>query len=192
MHLAPIAAQLHAPPLGGRERGLCTLADGLSLDLRHGGQDVNGQLVGLRHITDHEVNARFHQRADETHVTSGGTFAARLIVGGLAPRQVLLAALFKMAARHGRTQLLKVPREAIFHLQSGPKVSTRHSACTGQCQQSLRGSVLTAHQSGYSDGRQSKRLDEKELLTSNNIHYLRRICLNRFGLRGMTSQFWSQ
>jgi hypothetical protein len=33
MSLAPIAAQLHAPPLGGSERGLCTLADGLSLGL---------------------------------------------------------------------------------------------------------------------------------------------------------------
>ena len=36
--------------------------------LRHGRQNVNGQLVGVRHVAGHKFNARVHQPGDEMHV----------------------------------------------------------------------------------------------------------------------------
>ena len=61
-------AELLAPRLGCGEGGLGTLADGLALMLGDSGQNVDGELVGMRVIDRDKLDAAIHQRGDEGEV----------------------------------------------------------------------------------------------------------------------------
>ena len=61
-------AELDAAALGSREGSLGALADRFTFVLRDGGQDVDGELVGVRVIDGDELDAAVHQRGDEGEV----------------------------------------------------------------------------------------------------------------------------
>ena len=62
------AAQLRAACLGGVQGGLGALADHLARVLGHGGEDVDGEPVGLRHVHGDKFHAGLHQPADKMDV----------------------------------------------------------------------------------------------------------------------------
>jgi hypothetical protein len=61
-------AEFLAARLGGGERGLGALRDCLALVLGDGGEDVDGELVGVRVITRDELDAAFYHRGYEMKV----------------------------------------------------------------------------------------------------------------------------
>jgi hypothetical protein len=66
--VAPIATQLHATGLRGREGVLGPLRDHLPLVLGDGGKDVDREPVGLGEVDGGELDAALHQVRDERHV----------------------------------------------------------------------------------------------------------------------------
>jgi hypothetical protein len=67
-HVELRAAELDAAPLGGGERVLGPLRNRLALVLRHGGEDVDGELVGVRVVAGDEIDASVHERGEEGDV----------------------------------------------------------------------------------------------------------------------------
>ena len=63
-----VAAELHAPCLGDRERRLGALGDHPVLVLGHGRQDVDRQPVGLGEVAGDELDPALHQVRDEGDV----------------------------------------------------------------------------------------------------------------------------
>jgi len=59
--------QTRATGLGGGEGLLGTSADLVALPLRHSGHDVDHHLVGLRHITAHELDSALQEVRDHRH-----------------------------------------------------------------------------------------------------------------------------
>ena len=62
------AAELLAARLGCRQGGLGALADGFALVLGDGGQDMDGELVGVRVVGCDELDAGIRQRGDEGEI----------------------------------------------------------------------------------------------------------------------------
>ena len=56
--------------LGGRQGGLGALRDHLALVLVHRREDVDGQLVGVRVVNSHELDAGVRQRGNEGQVAA--------------------------------------------------------------------------------------------------------------------------
>ena len=50
---------------GGGERVLGPLRNRLALVLRHGGEDVDGELVGMRVVAGDEIDTSVHERREE-------------------------------------------------------------------------------------------------------------------------------
>jgi hypothetical protein len=64
----PRVSQTLPTPLGGGQGRFDVFRDRFPLVLGHGGQNVNGELVGVRVIHRHELNAAFHERGIESEV----------------------------------------------------------------------------------------------------------------------------
>src|SRR5262245_20606874 len=62
------AAKLDAAALGGGQGGLGALADHCPLVLGDGGEDVDGEPVGVRVVGGDELDVAVHQRSDEGEV----------------------------------------------------------------------------------------------------------------------------
>src|SRR5262249_48083170 len=62
------AAELDAAPFGGGERILSSLRNRLALVLRNGGEDVDGELVGVRVVARDEIDTSVHQGGEEGNV----------------------------------------------------------------------------------------------------------------------------
>src|SRR5262249_27009785 len=59
-----------AARLGGREGGLGALADGLALVFGDGGQDVDGEFVGVWVVGCDELDAGIRERGDERQIAA--------------------------------------------------------------------------------------------------------------------------
>jgi hypothetical protein len=61
-------AEYNTASLGGLQCVLGALCNHLAFMLRHGGQDVNRKLVGVRVINSDELNTGVHKRRDESQI----------------------------------------------------------------------------------------------------------------------------
>ena len=61
-------AEFESSRFSGTQRGFSSGRDQLRFPLGHGGHDVNGQVVGLRHIDGDESHPRFHERRHDSDV----------------------------------------------------------------------------------------------------------------------------
>jgi len=85
------------------------LADHVALLFRQRGEDVHGELVGLRLITGHELYPRLHQRSNKSHVAR-----EPVELGNDEHRSVALGQL------HSRPQLRPRGRLTAFHFHELP------------------------------------------------------------------------
>ena len=121
-HLELRAGELDAAPLGGAERVLGPLGNHLALVLRHGGEDVDGELVGVRVVAGDEIDTSVHERREEGDVArepvqlsddqlGALALAVRQRLGQLGPGGMLAALDFSELA----DQLLGAAVEVVAH-----------------------------------------------------------------------------